>query len=304
MRRITAFFAAAMLASAALFAPGAAGASHLPNKTVVLIGGAGYALGEMPWEVLREQFELRGFPRSQVLEFQYGGGAFGPDGSWNPRPGGTCESYSKASFLALRQMMSDLVSVRPDHEIFLVGHGMGGFVATQALWAAAFQQDDPAIWQNLSGIASINGPMSGLSTERVALLGTASGGQCVDLTMLAWAEEVGKDPERYATTEGRAAKAVELGYKIGSFGNAVDCLYYYASPAVCPKLTERAGSQAPLLRLAGDERQTMYAKSGSISREYNLVLLEEDEEADNHRAVLVSTGPMAEVAEYVLSQSR
>jgi len=297
--------ATAFLASGLWLAPASANASHLPNKTLVLIGGFGRNIGETHWGALKEQLALRDFPDSNVLEFQYAGGTFSPDGSWNPYPGGACESYSKASFLMLRQMMLDLTQVRPDNEVFLVGYDVGGFVATMSLWAAAFQQDDPAIWQNLSGIASISGAMSGLTDRRVGIEGTVAARQgCADQSMLLWMKEVGDNPERYVVSQQRAALAMQEGYKIGSFGNTVDCFYRYVSPDICPKMQERAGAQAVLLPLLGDERQTMFIKNGTVYKEYNVAAPVPDELADNHAAVLVSSGPMADLAEYVLSQTR
>jgi hypothetical protein len=306
MRRWIAAAVMVALALAVVMAPSAQ-ASHLPGKTIVLLGSIGKNVGETPWQLLREQLAQRGFPDSEVLEFQYTGGTFGPDGSYTPNPGGMCESYSKASFLALRQLMADLKQYRPDNEVFLVGHGVGGFVATQALWGAAFQVEDPAIWSNLSGIASLSGPMAGLSTRRTTFE-YANGGRlgCVDQSMVAWMDEVGNPPERYATVEQRAAMATQLGYKIGSFGNTVDCTYYYAGPDVCPKVTEAAGGGVGViaLRALGDERLTMYAKTGTLWKEYNVTSDFPGDVIDNHSAVLLSTQPMAEVADFVLSQSR
>jgi hypothetical protein len=118
-------------------------------------------------------------------------------------------------------------------------------------------------------------------------------------------EEVGDPPERYATLEQRAALVTQqLGFKIGSFGNAVDCAYYIASRDVCPKMTEVAGGRGILLQALGDERLTQFAKTGTLWREYNLTSDYEGDVIDNHSAVLLHTQPMAEVAEFVLSQSR
>jgi hypothetical protein len=287
-----------------LAAPPAA-ASHLPGKSIVLLGSIGRNVGETPWQLLKEQLTMRGFPASEVLEFQYTGGTFGPDGTYAPNAGGKCESYSKASFLALRQLMGDLKQRRPDNEVFLVGHGVGGFVATQALWGVMGQVEDPAIWSNLSGIAAISAPMAGLSSRRTPFEFTnASNLGCVDQSMVAWMEEIGDPPERYATVEQRAAAAVQMGYKIGSFGNTVDCAYYYAGPDVCPKVNEAAGGRGVLVRLLGDERLTMFAKTGTVWKEYDLTSSYEGDVIDNHSATLLSTQPMAEVAEFVLSQSK
>jgi hypothetical protein len=281
-------------------------ASHLPGKTIVLLGSLGHDVGETPWELFREQVTMRGFPDPEILEFQYTGGTFGPDGTYQPNPGGKCESYSKASFLALRQLMADLREKRPNNEVFLVGHGVGGFVATQALWGVAGQVEDPAIWANLSGIVSISGPMAGLSTRRTSFEFANAGRMgCVDQSMVVWLEEVGDPPERYATVEQRAALATQrLGYKIGSFGNTVDCSYYYAGSDVCPKVNELANGNGVLLRLLGDERLTMFAKTGTLWKEYNLTSSYSGDMIDNHSAILLATQPMAEVAEFVLSQSK
>jgi hypothetical protein len=296
---------AAMLVGATLVTP-TARASHLPGKTVVLIGSLARNAGEVPWQMLREQLGMRGFPQDKIVEFQYAGGSWGPDGSWTPAEGGKCESFSKASFLNLRQLMLDLKERRPEDEIFLVGHGVGGFVATQALWAAAFQADDPTIWENLSGIASISGPMAGLSTRRTSFLFTF--GQtlgCVDPTMVAWMEEVGDDPNRYGVVEERAAGAITLGYKVGSFGNTVDCLYYYTTPEICPQVSAAAGPAGAIaLRAIGDKRLTQFAKTGTLWREYNVTGQVPGDIGDNHTAMLLDSGPMAEVAEFVLSQTR
>ena len=281
-------------------------ASHLPGKTIVLLGSLGHDLGETPWGLLREQLTMRGFPASEILECQYTGGTFGPDGSYKANPGGKCESYSKASFLALRQLVADLKTQRPDNEVFLVGHGVGGFVATQALWGVMGQVEDPAIWSNLSGIVSISGPMAGLSTRRTAFEFTrGSSLGCVDQSMVAWLEEVGDPPERYATVEQRTLIATQqLGYKIGSFGNTVDCSYYYAGPDVCPKVNEAAQGNGVLLRLLGDERLTMFAKTGTLWKEYNLTSDYPGDLIDNHSAILIHTQPMAEVAEFIMSQTK
>jgi pimeloyl-ACP methyl ester carboxylesterase len=283
-------------------------ASHLPGKTIVLLGSIGRNAGETPWQILREQLAVRGFPASDVVEFQYTGGTFVPDGSYAPNPGGMCESYSKTSFLALQQLMGQLQQVRPNNEVFLVGHGVGGFVATQALWGVAAQSPEleQAVWTNLSGIVSISGPMAGLSSRR-SPFEFANGGRlgCVDLSMVAWMEEVGDPPDRFAVVEQRAALATQqLGYKIGSFGNTVDCAYYIASRDVCPKTTEIAGGHGILFQLLGDERLTMFAKTGTLWKEYNLTSDYEGDVIDNHSAVLLHTQPMAEVAEFVLSQSK
>jgi hypothetical protein len=280
-------------------------ATHLPGKTIVLLGSIGKNAGETPWELLREQLMQRGFPEKEIIEFQYAGGGFAPDGSYQTAPGGMCESYSKTSFLALRQLMADVKQARPENEVFLVGHGVGGFVATQALWGAAFQIEDPAIWSNLSGIASISGPMAGLSSRRTPFeFANAARLGCVDPSMVVWMEEVGDPPERYATVEQRAAMATQLGYKVGSFGNAVDCAYYYASADVCPKVTALAQGRGLALRLLGDERLTMFAKTGTLWKEYNLTSNDERDVIDNHSAVLTTVQPMAEVAEFLMSQSR
>src|SRR5438067_4895807 len=138
-------------------------ASHLSGKTIVLLGSLGRNVGETPWDMLRLQLASRGFPESDIVEFQYAGGGFGPEGIWTPGAGGSCESFSKASFLALQQTMAGLKQAHPDNEVFLVGQGVGGFLATQALFAAAFQQaHDPDAWTNLSGIAAISAPMAGI----------------------------------------------------------------------------------------------------------------------------------------------
>jgi hypothetical protein len=280
-------------------------ATHLPGKTIVLLGSIGKNAGETPWELLREQLVQRGFPENEILEFQYAGGAFGPDGSYKASPGGMCESYSKTSFLALRQLMADLKVNRPENEVFLVGHGVGGFVATQALWGTAFQVEDPAIWSNLSGIASISGPIAGLSSRRTPFeFANAGRLGCADPSMVVWMQDVGDPPERYGTVEQRAAMATQLGYKIGSFGNTVDCAYYYASADVCPKVTAAAQGRGLALRLLGDERLTMFAKTGTVWKEYNLTSNFDGDVIDNHSAVLTNVQPMAEVAEFVLSQSR
>jgi hypothetical protein len=281
-------------------------ASHLPGKTIVLLGSSGLNVGETPWKVFREQLAQRGFPSSEVLEFQYTGGTFGPDGSYTPNPGGQCESYSKASFLALRQMMADLKQNRPNNEVFLVGHGVGGFVATQALWGVAGQVEDQAIWSNLSGIVSISGPMAGLSNRRTPFEHTNAGRLgCVDQSMIEWMEEVGQPDDRYATVEQRAALATQqLGYKIGSFGNTVDCAYYFAGPDVCPKVNEALSGNGILIRLLGDERLTMFAKTGTLFKEYNVTMSYDGDFIDNYSALLLTTQPMAEIAEFVLSQTR
>jgi pimeloyl-ACP methyl ester carboxylesterase len=290
-----------------LMAP-AAQAAHLPGKTIVLLGSIGRNAGETPWQLLREQLGMRGFPASDVVEFQYAGGSFGPDGSYTPNPGGQCESYSKMSFLALQQLMGELKQLKPDNEVFLVGHGVGGFVATQALWGVAAQSPEmnQEAWTNLSGIVSISGPMAGLSSRRTPFeFANAGRLGCVDPSMVAWMEEVGDPPERFAIVEQRAALVTQqLGYKIGSFGNTVDCAYFIASRDVCPKTTEIAGGRGILLQLLGDERLTMFAKTGTLWKEYNLTSDFEGDVIDNHSAVLLHTQPMAEVAEFVLSQSR
>jgi hypothetical protein len=204
--------------------------------------------------------------------------------------------------------MGELRQLKPNNEVFLVGHGVGGFVATQALWGVAAQSPEIAqeAWTNLAGIVSISGPMAGLSSRRTPFE-FANGGRlgCVDLSMVAWLEQVGDPPERYAQVEQRAALVTQqLGYKIGSFGNTVDCAYYIASRDVCPKTTEIAGGRGILLQLLGDERLTMFAKTGTLWKEYNLTSDYEGDVIDNHSAVLLHTQPMAEVAEFVLSQSR
>ncbi len=294
-----------IVALAVLGAP-AAQAQGLPGKTIVLLGSLGRNVGETPWQMFREQLAMRGFPESEVLEFQYTGGTFGPDGAYTPNPGGRCESYSKVSFLALRQLMADLKQHRPQNQVFLVGHGVGGFVATQALWGVAGQVEDPAIWSNLGGIVSISGPMAGLSPRR-AVFEFANAGrmECLDPSMVAWMQEVGEPDDRYAVAEQRGALVTQrLGYKIGSFGNTLDCAYYIASPDVCPNIAEQAGGRGIMLQLLGDERLTMFVKSGTMWKEYNLTSQVPGDLADNHSAVLVHTQPMAEVAEFVMSQSR
>lgn len=300
---IAALFVAVALA--VLAAPVARAASQ-SGKSIVLLGSLGRNVGETPWQMFREQLAMRGFPDAEVVEFQYTGGSFGPDGSYTPNPGGMCESYSKASFLALRQLMADLKRTRPENQVFLVGHGVGGFVATQALWGVAGQVEDPAIWSNLGGIVSISGPMAGLSTRR-AVFEYANAGRlgCVDPSMVNWMEDVGEQPDRYAVAEQRGALVTQrLGYKIGSFGNTVDCAYYIASRDVCPTISEQAGGRGLLLQALGDERLTMFVKTGTVWKEYNLTAQVPGDLADNHSAVLVHTQPMAEIAEFVVSQTR
>jgi hypothetical protein len=296
------------LALAVLVAP-TAQASHLPGKSIVLLGSIGRNVGETPWSALKEQLAMRGFPESDVLEFQYAGGTFGPDGAYTPNPGGMCESYSKASFLALRQLMVDLKQHRPDNEVFLVGHGVGGFVATQALWGTMAQVEDPAIWSNLSGVAAISAPVAGLSTRRTPFeIANAGRLGCADPSMVAWMGEVGDPPDRYEVVMQRGAIASQLGYKIGTFGNTVDCAYYFAGPDVCPKVNEAAQGRGLLVRLLGDERLTMFVKSGTLWKEYNMTSDYPGDLIDNHSALLLNNdpaaNPMADVAEFVLSQSR
>jgi hypothetical protein len=286
----------------------AAPAAQPRGKTIVLLGTQGRNAGETPWQIFREQLAMRGFPASEIVEFQYAGGAFGPDGSFTPAPGGQCESYSKASFINLQQVMGELRARKPNNEVFLVGHGVGGFVATQALWGIAAQSPEIAqeAWANLSGIVSISGPMAGMSSRRTPFQ-YANGGRlgCVDMSMVKWMEEVGDPEDRYAQVAQRAALVTQqLGYKIGSFGNTVDCAYYIASRDVCPKTTEIAGGRGILLQLLGDERLTQFAKTGTLWREYNLTSDYEGDLIDNHSAVLLHTQPMAEIAEFVMSQSK
>jgi hypothetical protein len=289
--------------------PPSAEASHLPGKSIVLLGSLGRSLGETPWDMLRQQLASRGFPESDIVEFQYAGGGFGLDGVFSPAAGGACESFSKASFLALQQTMAGLKQARPDNEVFLVGQGVGGFLATQALFGAAFGQvPDPDAWTNLSGIAAISAPTAGLSTQRGVFL-HAQGAQqgCADQSMITWMEEIGQAPDppgRYAIAEDLGAKATALGYKIGTFGNTVDCEYRYGGPGVCPKLTEAAGDKAALLLLLGDERQTMFIKTGTMWKEYNEGGTAPGDLGDNHSALLLKPVPMADVAEFVMSQTR
>src|SRR5689334_10065114 len=99
-RWISTLAAIGLVALTTLTVPSAQ-ASHLPGKSIILLGSLGHDVGETPWKLLKDQLTMRGFPESEVLEFQYTGGTFGPDGSYTPNPGGKCESYSKASFLAL-----------------------------------------------------------------------------------------------------------------------------------------------------------------------------------------------------------
>lgn len=278
------------------------------GKTIVLLGSIGRNAGETPWELFREQLMQRGFPASEIVEYQYAGGAFGPDGSYTPAPGGQCESFSKASLIGLQQLMGELRMRKPNNEVFLVGHGVGGFVATQVLWGIAAQAPEivQEAWANLSGIVSISGPMAGLSPRRAIFQhANASALGCVDQSMLVWMEEIADPPERYAQVEQRAALVTQgLGYKIGSFGNAVDCAYYIASVDVCPKVAELGRGQGLVMQALGDERLTQFAKTGTLWREYNLTSDYEGDLIDNHSAVLLHTQPMAEVAEFVLSQSR
>jgi hypothetical protein len=284
-------------------------AQQWTGKTIVLLGSLGRNVGETPWQMLRQQLTSRGFPDEEIVEFQYTGGTFGPDGLWTPNPGGACESYSKASFLALQQTMADLKQARPNNEVFLVGQGVGGFLATQALFGAAFQQaPNPDAWTNLSGIAAISAPMAGLSTQRTVFLHAQGGAQgCVDQSMVDWMDQVGDAPDppgRFAVAEDLGSKATALGYKIGSFGNTVDCEYRYGGPSVCPILTAAAKEQAPLLALLGDERQTMFIKTGTTWKEYNEGGSAPGDLGDNHSALLLKTQPMADVAEFVMSQTR
>lgn len=304
MSRWTMLVLVSALVGATLAVP-TAQASHLPGKTIVLLGSLGRDAGQVPWQMLRAQLQMRGFPASEIVEFQYAGGGWAPDGSWMPAEGGACASFSKASFLNLRQLMVDLKERKPNNEVFLIGHGVGGFVATQALWATAFQADDPAIWENLSGIASISGPMAGLSTRRTTFL-YATGGQmgCTDLSMVNWMDEVGDDPERYATAEERGVGATMLGYKVGSFGNTVDCLYRYVAD-ICPVLTESVGIPGAIgLAAIGDERLTQFVKTGTMWKEYNITGVVPGDIGDNHTALLLEAGAMADVAAFVLSQTR
>jgi hypothetical protein len=313
MSRWTVPLLAGVLLVAALIAVAwpapAARASDLTGKSIILLGSLGRNAGETPWDLLRQQLTARGFPESDIVEFQYAGGAFGPDGAWTPNEGGACESFSKASFLTLQQTMADLKQAHPDHQVFLVGQGVGGFLATQALFGAAFgQAPDPDAWTNLSGIAAISAPMAGLSTQRGVFL-HAQGVQqgCTDQSMLTWMEEIGQAPDppgRYAIAEDLGSKVTALGYKIGSFGNTVDCEYRYGGPGVCPNLTEAAGQQAPLLLLLGDERQTMFIKTGTLWKEYNEGGSAPGDLGDNHSALLLKTQPMADVAEFVMSQTK
>lgn len=304
MSRWTMLVLVSALVGATLVAP-TAQASHLPGKTIVLIGSLARDAGQVPWQMLQAQLQMRGFPASDIVEFQYAGGGWAPDGTWVPAEGGMCASFSKASFLNLRQLMLDLKERKPNNEVFLVGHGVGGFVATQALWAGAFQADDPAIWENLSGIASISGPMAGLSTRRTTFLYAAGGSMgCTDLSMINWMDEVGDDPNRYATAEERGAGALMLGYKLGSFGNTVDCLYRYVAD-VCPVLTESVGVPAAIgLAAIGDERLTQFIKTGTTWKEYNITGVVPGDIGDNHTALLLEAGAMADVATFVLSQTR
>jgi hypothetical protein len=286
----------------------AAEAGHLPGKTIILIGAAGLPLGETPWQVLKEQLALRGAQEQNVLEFSYAGGEMGADGTWQPAPGGGCEGYSKLSMLALRGLVGGLAKLRPDHEVFLVGYDTGGFVAMQSLWIALSGRDEPGIWENVSGAVSISGPVSGLSDARVSMYGThAARNNCIDLSMLQWIKEIGDDPVRYQTSERRAGLAQQLGYKIGTFGNTIDCAYRYTSDDICPKVKAAtpggAITAALLLRSLEDERPTQFIKN-AYWREYNVAQPVKDERIDNHRATLLSTQPMAEAAEFILSQTR
>src|SRR6266536_3940110 len=112
MSRWTMLVLVGALVGVTLAAP-TARASHLPGKTIVLVGSLAKSAGEVPWQMLRQQLAMRGFPASEIIEFQYAGGSWAPDGSWVQAPGGTCESFSKASFLNLRQLMVDLKERRP-----------------------------------------------------------------------------------------------------------------------------------------------------------------------------------------------
>jgi hypothetical protein len=48
----------------------------------------------------------------------------------------------------------------------------------------------------------------------------------------------------------------------------------------------------------------MFAKTGTLWKEYNTTVPFEGDVIDNHSSVLVDTQPMAEVAEFLMSQSR
>jgi hypothetical protein len=48
----------------------------------------------------------------------------------------------------------------------------------------------------------------------------------------------------------------------------------------------------------------MFANTGTLWKEYNLTSDYPGDLIDNHSAILLNTQPMAEVAEFVLSQTR
>ncbi|MFN8524753.1 MAG: hypothetical protein U0821_16775 [Chloroflexota bacterium] len=297
-----------LLVAALVWPVAPANAGHLTGKSFILVGGAGRAHGDIPWQVLKEQLKLRGVQDSSILEFQYAGGDFTPDGSWHPYSGGACEGYSRASMLALRALVGGLASARPDHEVMLVGWDTGGFVVVQALLLAASGADPAGGWDNVSGAAAISAPVAGLSGRRAAFYHAAAAAQgCADTSMIQWIEDVAKEPDRYAAMEAKAALVQQAGYKIGTFGNTVDCAFKYISADVCPKIRGAApGGPATaelLLRALDDERPTQFIKN-ALWREFNITMDVDGELADNHRATLLSTQPMAELADLVVSQSR
>ena len=204
-RWITAAVAMASLRLGILMAPPAQ-ASHLPGKTIVLLGSIGRNAGETPWQLLREQLAMRGFPAADVVEFQYAGGAFGPDGSYTPNPG-----------RAVRELLEGVVH----HAAAADGRPEGSASrTTRCSWSGTASAGS---WRRRRSGASRRSRQDARNLDQPERdrqhqrpdgrpehsrrtpfeFANAGGFGCVDQSMVVWMEEVGDPPERYA--HGRAA---------------------------------------------------------------------------------------------------
>jgi pimeloyl-ACP methyl ester carboxylesterase len=175
------------------------------------------------FNVLKNGFLARGYPRSSLLDFSYNGGAVTSSGAWQPSPY-ACEDTDRRAtdnLVPLEQMLRDYRSRHKDAHFALVGHSLGGYVSfLEGAREAARSEADKL---GVDVIVTVDAPLKGVSPDKKTLIDIIP----CDKTYIAGAEIVAQKFDA-ATATLRADQASMMsrqGIRLATLGNDWDCLW-------------------------------------------------------------------------------
>jgi pimeloyl-ACP methyl ester carboxylesterase len=180
------------------------------------------------FNVLKNEFAAKGYPRSALLDFSYAGGTVLPDGAWQPNPY-PCELTDRTSndnLQPLETMLRDYGAHHPNAHFTLVGHSLGGYLAFLEGAREAARTDAAKL--HVDTVVTLDAPLSGADADKKLVLDIVP---CAK-TYLAGAEVVADklNPATPGIRRDQTQQMAQQGIRLATYGNSLDCFW---NPAQC-----------------------------------------------------------------------